>query len=225
MGSALSVLREEVVHTASVLLERGLVSGTSGNVAARLPGTSLLLVTPSGIPFPDITPADLPLVDLNTGRQVEGTHRPSVETPVHRSVLRSRPDLFATIHTHSIHASAVAATRRNVPPILDSMAARLGGPLRVVPFAISGTPDLQLGVADALSGSDACLLANHGAFVGGPDLASALGLAEFVEHVCQVYVLSHLAGGPVPLTDDEVERERAWYLASYGQKAPGPGAG
>jgi L-ribulose-5-phosphate 4-epimerase len=216
--SELAALRAAVAETGRALLARGLVAATGGNVSARLPGRDLLVVTPSGIPYPAITPDDIVVLEIASGRQVVGTLRPSVESPTHLRLMRERADVNAAVHTHSIFASVVASARQEIPVFLDSMAERLGGPLRLVPHGFSGSPETQEAIAAALRERDAVLLANHGAFVVGRTLETALAMAELVEMWAQAYVFSHLIGGPVSLPEAEVRRTRQWFLTSYGQE-------
>ncbi len=216
---ALTRLRAAVADAGRALLARGLVAGTAGNVSARLAGGDLLAVTPSGMPYPSIGAEDVVVLEVSTGRQVAGERRPSVETPIHLHLMRARPDVAATIHTHSTFASAVASAGQEIPVSLDSMAALLGGPLRLAPYGPSGSPQMQAAIAERLRDSDAVLLANHGAFVVGRSLDAALLLAESVEEWARVYVISRSIGGPVVLPPEEVHRERAWFLTAYGQPA------
>lgn len=214
----IQALKAAIADAGRTLIEKGLVSGTAGNVSARLPGGDVLLVTPSGIPYAAITPDDIVVLDIATGDRVDGARRPSVETPIHLGMMRRRLDVNAAIHTHSTFASAVAGSHQDIPPFLDSMSSLLGGPLRVADHAPSGSQQMQDAIGAKLADTDAVLLANHGAFVVGPSLDAALGMAEFVEQVCQIYVYSRLIGGPVPLPEEDVRRERHWYLTAYGQK-------
>ncbi len=215
--AALERLRAAVADAGRTLLARGLVVGTGGNVSARLAGTDLMVVTPSGMAYPSMTAADVVVLEVSTGRTVAGERRPSVETPIHLHVMRSRADVGAAIHTHSTHASAVASAHQEIPVYLDSMSAVLGGPLRLAPYGPSGSVQMQQAIAERLQGSDAVLLANHGAFVVGKDLDAALLLAELVEEWARIYVVSRSIGGPVVLSPEEVRREREWFLRSYGQ--------
>ncbi len=214
-------LRAAVAEAGRTLLAKGLVAGTGGNISARVPGSDLVLVTPSGIPYPAITAEDVAVLSLESGRQVDGMRRPSVETPIHLRVLRDRLDVGAAIHTHSTYASAVASAHQEIPVYLDSMSALLGGPLRLAPYGPSGSETMQQAIAERLRSQDAVLLANHGAFVVGKDLEAALLMAELVEAWAKMYVISRSIGGPVVLPDAEVRREREWFRTSYGQPKTG----
>ena len=72
-------------------------------------------IKPSGVDYATLCPEDIILVSLDDGRVVEGTGRPSSDTPTHLVLYRSFPDLGGVVHTHSVHAAAWAQARREIP--------------------------------------------------------------------------------------------------------------
>ncbi|ABZ84295.1 l-ribulose-5-phosphate 4-epimerase, putative [Heliomicrobium modesticaldum Ice1] len=211
-------LRHQILHYGRLMIERGLVSGTGGNISCRLPEGDQMLVTPSQMAYDQLTPEDLVIVDILSGDVLEGARRPSIEQGLHRAIYRARPDVKAIIHTHSRHATAVASTRKDIPPFLDNMVVNFGGGVRTAAHAPIGTPELAEYTVRALGDAPVALLANHGGVAVGKDLAQAFSLAEFLEECAMVYLLSFLAGGPVTLAPEVVERERAWLQGRYGQR-------
>src|SRR3990170_6744240 len=91
-------IREAVVSFARRMHEDGLVSGTAGNVSARVPGEERIAITPSGFPYEEMEPDDVLVLDPG-GAVVHGNLPPSVEWRVHLAVYRARPDVGAIIHT------------------------------------------------------------------------------------------------------------------------------
>ena len=73
------------------LLSAGLVTMTSGNLSARDPETDLVVIKPSGVLYPSLTPEEMAVVTLD-GEQVEGRLKPSVDTATHLYVYRNRAD-------------------------------------------------------------------------------------------------------------------------------------
>lgn len=213
-------LREELVRYGNLLLERGLVTGTGGNISVRLSGREGMLITPSGIPYAEMQPDDMVEVDLE-GNVVGGNRRPSIETPMHLLIYRMRPDVGAVVHAHSPFCTAVAACRRDLEPITDVMAAVFGGPVRTAAYARIGTPELARNVAEALGGGRAALLANHGAVAVGADLPSAFEVCVTLEACAQVFVYAHLVGQPVVLSPEMVREEKEDLDRRYGQR-PAP---
>src|ERR1700676_5684547 len=108
-------LRKQMVHFAKLMISTGLVRGTSGNLSTREPGAETCLITPSGVDYDTMRPEDVVLVDL-TGLLLSSGFKPSVDTPIHVAIYRSRPDVGACIHTHSPYAAAFSSVGREIPP-------------------------------------------------------------------------------------------------------------
>ncbi|HHU82472.1 MAG TPA: class II aldolase/adducin family protein [Firmicutes bacterium] len=209
-------LREIIVEIGNQLLERRLTSGTGGNVSGRLEGQDWFLITPSGIPYPEITPEDLVRLDLN-GKQVGGTYKPSIEKNMHLKIFQQRDDINIIIHTHSLYAQAVACTRKAIPPILDAVAIMFGGPIAVAEYARPGSPELAENVAAKLVKENGCLIANHGAIAAGKDYAEAMEYCELIESAAQVFLFSQIIGNPVALTPEEIKANLDFFNSQYGQ--------
>ena len=127
-----AVIRAAIVATAQTMDRAGLAPNRSGNVSCRFDGG--LLITPSGVPYPEMCAADIVSLDL-AGVVRSGTRTPSSESPFHTAIYRTRPDAEAIVHTHSPQATALACTRRGIPPF-HYMIALAGGPA----FAARSTP-------------------------------------------------------------------------------------
>lgn len=198
-------LRREIIATCLEMNASGLNQGTSGNVSARC-GSSLL-ITPSGVPYAELKPKDIvamPL-DRDDGRYL-GKLAPSSEWRFHQDILRARPEAGAIVHTHSIHATALAICGAEIPAVHYMIAAAGGPTIRVAPYATYGTAELSRHALAALEGRSACLLANHGVIATGPTLARALWLAREIETLARQYILARGFGQPQVLPDDEISR-------------------
>ncbi|HEV8544693.1 MAG TPA: class II aldolase/adducin family protein, partial [Candidatus Limnocylindrales bacterium] len=89
------------VHVLNQELPRNrLVAWTSGNVSARDPSSGLIVIKPSGVPYDDLDPADLIVVDA-AGTVVEGDLAPSSDTLSHLVIYREMPEVNGVVHTHS----------------------------------------------------------------------------------------------------------------------------
>ncbi|KAB2951875.1 class II aldolase/adducin family protein [Heliorestis acidaminivorans] len=199
------------------LIAHGLVSGSGGNISHRLDNPNKMLITPSGMAYDKLQREDLVVMDIQTGEIESGHRKPSIERGLHRAIYQARQDVQAVVHTHSKHATAVAATRKNIPAMLDNMVAYFGGSVHTAPHAPIGSLSLADNAVKALAHRPVALLANHGAVAVGKDLAQAFLMAELLEECAQIYLLSFLAGGPISLTDAEVEEEIKWLQGKYGQ--------
>ncbi|MFF7049360.1 class II aldolase/adducin family protein [Streptomyces griseorubiginosus] len=204
----------ELVDTARRTVSDGLVVGTSGNVSVRVGNT--VLVTPSGVPYDRLTPADLTGVDLQ-GRQVRGTLVPTSELPMHLAVYRST-DARAIVHTHAVHATAVSTLVPELPAI-HYMTGALGGPVRVAPYATYGTDELAENMLRALTDRTACLLQNHGTIAYGASLSQAYDRTAQLEWMSRLWLTARSVPGLSPhlLTEEQV-REAGERLRGYGQR-------
>jgi L-fuculose-phosphate aldolase len=193
----------------------GLAPNRSGNVSCRFNGG--LLITPSGLPYAEMTAADIVALDL-AGKVRAGARTPSSESPFHTAIYRSRPDAEAIVHTHSPRATALACARRPIPPF-HYMIALAGGPgIRCAEYATFGTPALAENALRGLEGRRAVLLANHGVIAIGATLEAAYELACEVENMAGQY-LKMLAAGLEPVTLDEAEMQRVLaQFARYGRE-------
>ncbi|MFF8312450.1 class II aldolase/adducin family protein [Streptomyces lydicus] len=209
----------ELVDTARRTVADGLVVGTSGNVSRRL--RDLVLVTPSGVPYDRLGPGDLTAVDLD-GAQIIGSLRPTSELPMHLAVYRSTP-ATAVVHTHAPYATAVSTLVSELPPV-HYMAAALGGPVRVAPYALYGSDELAAHLLEALRDRTGALLRNHGTVAYGDSLDQALDRTAQLEWMCRVWLtaVSVPGGTPSLLSADQLEAAGA-RLAGYGQRG-GPGS-
>ncbi|MFY1676334.1 class II aldolase/adducin family protein [Streptomyces sp. WMMC905] len=207
--------REAVVATARRTVADGLVVGTSGNVSARVGDT--ILVTPSGVPYDTLDAEDVTGVDLD-GRQVLGTLAPTSELPTHLAVYRGT-DARAVVHTHAVHATAVSTLVAELPPV-HYMAATLGGPVRVAPYATYGTEELADHVLRALADRSACLMRNHGTLTHGADLEQAFHRTAQLEWMCRVWLAASSVPGSAPslLTPGQLS-QAAERLRGYGPDA------
>src|SRR5690554_4053186 len=212
MMHELQQARERLVRLGLRLVEERLVSGTGGNLSMRTP--SGILVTPSGLPYQQTGPEDLVLLDLE-GRVLEGSRKPSSETPMHLEVYRRLPEAGGVVHTHSRYASAFATAGREIPPY-HYMVAAVGDRIPLAPYATFGTEALAARAVESLAGGyGAVLLERHGVLAVGKTPEAAFDRAVAVEHVAEVTFLALQLGFPEPLPQQELEQLRERF-GSYG---------
>ena len=210
-----AALRAAVVQTAQALGPSGLGVNRSGNVSARC-GEGLL-VTPTGVPYPELDPASIVRLDLD-GRGQPGELAPSSEWRMHAALYAAFPACGAVVHCHSPAATALACAGRRVPPFHYMVAAAGGSSIELAPYATFGSAELSDNARAAMTGGRrACLLANHGQLAWGRDLAAALDLAREVEALADQYARTLQLGEPVLLDEAEMARvlER---FRTYGQQ-------
>jgi len=208
-------LRERIVATARRMNALGINQGASGNVSARVEGG--FLVTPSGLPYEEIGPADL--VRMTLAGATQGHRAPSTEWRFHRDIYAQRPEAGAVVHTHSAFATTLACLERPIPAFHYEVAFAGGNDIRCAPYRSFGTQALSDVALAALEGRRACLLAHHGVIAFGTDLDDALRLADKVEALARLYWQAIQVAEPAILDEAEMARtvER---FRHYGRPAP-----
>jgi L-fuculose-phosphate aldolase len=212
--------RENLVTLGRQLAAHGLADQMAGNLSARLADApDLIAITPSGVPYEDISVADICLVRLADGSTHHGW-RPSTETPMHLAVYRAT-GCGAIVHTHSPFVVALSAVLDELPAVHYAMA-DLGGPVRVAPYARFGTQRLAGAAVAALAGRNAVILGNHGALTVGARLSQAYARAQTLEWLARVYWYARQAGVPRLLSQEELDEVRAAAAElRYGEREPG----
>jgi L-fuculose-phosphate aldolase len=217
VGAAEQTARQAVIDTARAMSRMGLSPGRSGNVSCRW--QSGMLITPSGMAYDEILPADIVFVP-ESGDVRMGSRNPSSEWRFHRAAYAARADRNAVVHTHSMHATVLACARLKIPAFHYMVAAAGGVDIPCVPYATFGTGELSNHVADGLANRDACLMANHGQIAIGTSLAAALELATTVEVLAEQFYKVMTLGKPHILDAAEMAIVQEKFK-TYGQKAQG----
>lgn len=206
-------LRDQLVSTAKQMSALGLTPGMSGNVSVRSPNG--FIVTPSGMPYPDLTSDDAVEIKLD-GTIRPGQKTPSTEWRLHRDILGARQDVQAIVHTHSMFSTTISMLRRPIPAVHYMVVLSGSDEIPCAEYATFGSEQLALNAVSALRGGDACLLANHGMVALGSSLASALRLAAEVETLAAQYWHAASIGSPHVLDGTELRKVRDRF-AEYGQ--------
>jgi glutamate-1-semialdehyde 2,1-aminomutase len=199
--------KKQVLECAASLSANGYFGaqlGTGGNVSMRISGQKAIAVTPSTIPYSQLAAADICIVDFD-GNRLEGDYPPSVESGMHMAVYKNRLDVNAVIHSHQPKASAFALLNQPIPALFDEVVLNLGHVVDVVPYALSGSPELIENVAGMLSnGSHGYIIQNHGALCLGADLKKAWLNVQLLEKTAQAYLDALATGGPVTLIPQDI---------------------
>ena len=196
-----SSLRRALIAAARSLQKHQLGTGTAGNLSARI--EQGYLITPTGMDYEVLTPANIVSMDLR-GNRAEGDLKPSSEWRFHHDIYAQRSDTHAIVHTHSPYATALACTRQDLPAYHYMVAAAGGSSIRCAKYATFGTQELSDHALAALAERQACLLANHGVIALGKDVASAFKMAQLVEELAKQYLLCRMLGEPVLLDESEM---------------------
>ena len=206
--------RAQLVEYCHRMQADDLTVGTSGNLSVR--SGQRIAITPSGVPYEDLTPESICVIDLD-GNKVDSDLEPSSEVPMHTSVYRAT-DAAAVVHTHPLYCTALSVLLDEVPPV-HYMIALLGGPVRVAPYARFGSAELAENSVRAMAGRYGALMQNHGATTYGESLAKAYSRSIYLEWVCRLYHQARLLGEPNLLPREEIDGVAA-VLGGYGQTVP-----
>ena len=187
------------VYEANMLLPRyELVTFTWGNVSAIDRESGLFVIKPSGVPYEELKPEDMVVVDL-AGNKVEGAYNPSSDTPTH-AVLYSRfPNIGGIVHTHSTWATSWAQAGRGIPCYGTTHADYIYGEVPCVRNLTKEEIDeayeknTGIVIADEFDarGLDyvavpAVLCKNHGPFTWGKDAHEAVHNAVVLEETAKM---------------------------------------
>jgi len=207
-------IREKLIAAARSMAGLEINQGKAGNLSVRTEAG--MLITPSGILYEELTPDQLALMPFDAEYGTfHGPKRPSSEWRFHLDIMQKRPEVGAVVHTHAPYGTALAMARREIPAC-HYMIARFGGaPIRVAGYALFGTAELSDQVLMALQDRSACLMANHGFVTTGATLDAAMLAAVELEALARQYVLSLSIGGPVLLSEDEVQAAVRQFATAY----------
>jgi L-ribulose-5-phosphate 4-epimerase len=211
--------RRVVADLHGELVRNGLVAWTSGNISARVPGTDLMVIKPSGVPYAELTAESMVVCDLR-GMRVSGALNPSSDTASHAYIYRHMPEVGGVVHTHSRHATAWAARGEPIPCVLTAIADEFGGDIPVGPFAPIGGEEIGEAVVATLSGhrSPAVLMHGHGVFTVGPTARAAVQAAVMCEDAACTVGLAALRGSLTALPQDQIDALYRRYQNEYGQR-------
>jgi len=210
MTAAFAELREQALAANLALVTHGLVTLTWGNASALDRDAGVVAIKPSGVAYEALTAADIVVLDLDGGL-VEGSGRPSTDTPTHLALYRAFGEIGGIVHTHSTWATAWAQARREIPLLGTTHADLCAHPIPLTrPLTdaeVGGDYEAATGAAliDRISGLGpaelpCALVAGHAPFCWGPDVAKAVETAVTLEEVARIALLTEQvapAAGPL----------------------------
>jgi ribulose-5-phosphate 4-epimerase/fuculose-1-phosphate aldolase len=198
-----SALREHICNCGKSLYDRGLATGSSGNISVRLDDGWLL--TPTNSCLGHLDPARLSKLDWQ-GNLVSGDPA-SKEAFLHRALYEERSGAGAVVHLHSTHSAAVSCMAGLdpcdcIPPLTAYFVMKIGK-LPLIPYHRPGDPALGNAIRGLAGRHSAVLLANHGPVVSGKTLDAALYATEELEETAKLFLL--LRGhNPRPLNAEQI---------------------
>lgn len=199
----------------------GMNRGSTGNASHRWSqgGVDGMLITPTGMGAEDLQVEDL--VWMGFDGSTQGRWQASSEWHFHQAIYGARGDLQAVLHTHSVHATALACLDRPLPAFHYMVAVAGGDSVPLVPYFTFGTEELSRAVALAMRDRNACLLSHHGLVAAGASMGHAMKVAHELESLCEVYLKALAVGEPQLLSSAQMAEVLAKFR-SYGRAARQP---
>jgi L-ribulose-5-phosphate 4-epimerase len=193
----LEQLKEAVYRANMDLVAHGLVIFTWGNVSGIDRERGLVVIKPSGVDYATMKPSDMVVVDLATGKVVDGELRPSSDTPTHLELYRAFSEIQGVVHTHSTYATAWAQAGKDIPNIgtthADYFHDAIPCTADMTAEEVCGDYELQTGkvIVKRFEGlqpmhTPGVLVKNHGPFSWGKSPADAVHNAVVMEQVAKM---------------------------------------
>ena len=228
----LEELKQKVYEANMELPARKLVTYTWGNVSGVDREKGVFVIKPSGVDYDQLKPSDMVVVDLKTGKVVEGDLNPSSDTPTHQELYNAFPEIGGVVHTHSPYATSWAQAGRDIPCYGTTHADYFYGPIpcarNLTKEEIEEAYEKNTGVliADYFKDKDyeavpAVLCKNHGPFTWGKDAHEAVHNAVVLEEVAKMaarceWINPQVKPAPQELQDKHYYRKHG-ANAYYGQ--------
>lgn len=210
-------IKNSIVQTGLILLEKKLVARTWGNISSRI-DEKHFAITPSGLGYETLTADDIPVFNMEdetwTGR------KPSSEKRIHAACYAQYPEVNFVIHTHQDYATAIGLVGTSTLEMTEEEKALLGE-IKVASYGLPGTKKLKKGVEEALkAGSKTVLMLHHGAVILGKDKEDAIHKAEVLEEVCKRTVDKKVGGIEKMLVPSTLSERAADLAKKIAKKYP-----
>ena len=224
----LEELKELVCKANLELPQHGLVTYTWGNVSGVDREAGLIVIKPSGVEYHGMTPEDMVVVSLATGRKVEGRWNPSSDTDTHAALYRAFPNIGGIVHTHSRWATSWAQAGREIPAYGTTHGDYFYGAIpctrRMTPEEIAGRYEYETGkvIIETFEGRSpdeipAVLVHSHGPFAWGKEPMNAVHNAVVLEELAfMAYHTQMLNPGICPMQQELLDKH---YLRKHGRNA------
>ena len=206
--STMQELREQVWRCTMELPKLGLVVHTFGNVSAIDRTKGLVAIKPSGVPYDELQPSDIVVVDLEN-TVVEGKLRPSSDTKTHTHLYRAFPGIGGVVHTHSTHAVAWAQAMKPIPILgtthADFVAEDIPCTAVMTDAMIRGDYEEETGTQivrafrkRSYEDVPMVLVAGHGPFTWGTTPEQAVYHSQMLEEIARMALMTVAINPSVP---------------------------
>jgi L-fuculose-phosphate aldolase len=185
---------------------------TLGHVSVRGPDHQTIFIKRKGVALSEVLATDVLGVDVEDpdGLSGDGMH---LEAVMHMESYRARADVGAIIHSHSLYAVALGATKNPALQFLshDALLFREGMGLFDETAHLITTLEQGKAVAEALGQRRVVLLKNHGVLIVGEDIRWAVLAAITLDRAIRLQIAARSIGPVEPLSQrfaDEIFEEK-----------------
>ena len=224
----LKVLKKAVCEANLLLPKHGLVTFTWGNVSAIDRESGLVVIKPSGVEYDSMTSADMVVVELATGKVIEGKWKPSSDTPTHLELYRAFENIGGIVHTHSTWATSFAQAGMGIRPLGTTHGDYFYGEIpctrAMTPEEIAGEYEKETGsvIIETFKEIDpmtipGVLVKSHGPFAWGKDAFDAVHNAVVLENIAAMNYRTMQLNPNVMNMQNELLDEH--YLRKHGKNA------
>jgi L-fuculose-phosphate aldolase len=193
---------EQIVLLINRIYKKQMTTTSGGNLSI-LDDDGDIWITPSGIDKGTLTVADI--CQIKPDGTVIGKHKPSVETPFHKSVYRVRPDVRAVLHAHP-HALVSFSLVGQVPNTKIIPSPHLVcGEIGFAEYDLPGSEKLGQKISEQFKkGHNVVIMENHGVVTCATNLFDAFKIFETLERCAELNIVAKQLGEATVLSDDDI---------------------
>ncbi len=207
--------KKRMIDVGKKLDQYGLIALSGGNISCRM-DSGEILITPSGMIYEEMVPADILVMDIE-GEIHEGQRRASVDTIALLYIFKQRPDIKAVIHTHQPYATALGLVEDEIVCNLTTLANATRGTVNVAPYSSAASLDMGIKTVEYLDNKLAVVLKHHGVVAVGDSLKQALYACVYLEEAAKTIVLAKACGQKLSQMTQEQIDESVAVFDHYGQ--------
>ena len=195
MAVNINEMKEKLAYSCNILAYEGHWDNILGHVSVRIPGQNKILMKPHSFGFEEIRPQHIIVVDIDSGKKIQGKYERHSEVFIHTEIMKARPDVNCVVHSHPPYATAFGALGQRLRPIShEGNIFYEGLPTFDYTTALIRTPDLGVEVAK---------MKNHGSTVVGESIEVATLYAVFLEKAARIQLMATASGDPSWTSDEE----------------------
>lgn len=221
-------LKQQVFEANLLLPKYGLVTFTWGNVSGIDREKGLVVIKPSGVEYDTMKSEDMVVIELESGKTVEGKLNPSSDTPTHLELYKAFPNTGGVVHTHSRWATVFAQSGMGIPAFGTTHADYFYGEIpctrKMTEAEIKGEYEKETGtvITERFKGINpddvpAVVVHSHGPFTWGKDAVNAVHNAVVLEEVA--FMAWHNLSLNPQITPMQQELLDKHYLRKHGANA------